>query len=117
MSLVTYAQFIIDFPEFATLDEPSFNSIYKRSLLVGSEFTGIEPESDRATVQGLFLAHLLELRDQKLAGHSAAIKSVKSRNDSITYAVSDSPDELERTSYGQLICYYLANNYKGGFLV
>lgn len=115
--LLTYTQFLLDFPEFVAVTEPSFNSLYKQSLLIGSEFLGVGNDSDRATVQGLFLAHLFELRDQKLAGHSSAIKSVKSRNDSITYAVSDDLDALDRTSYGQLLTYYLANSYLGGFLV
>lgn len=116
MIKLTYLQFLADFPEFATLDEVNFNAKFKRSLLVGSNFSGV-PESDRATAQGLFLAHLLDLEAQKTAGHNSAIKSVKSRNDSIAYAVSDDPQALDRTSYGQLLTYYLQNSYQGGYLV
>ena len=115
--LLTYAQFLVDFPEFISITEPTFDSLSKRSLLVGSEFLGVDKERDRATVQGLFLAHIIELGNQKATGHLSAIKSIKSRNDSITYAISDNPDELDRTSYGQLLTYYLANSYLGGFLV
>ncbi len=115
--MLTYAQFISDYSEFATIDEITFNSLYRRSLLVGSKFLGVDDVSDRITVQGLFLAHTIELRDRKASGQIAAVKSVKSRNDQITYAVSDNTTDLEQTSYGQLLCYYLENSYTGGFLV
>ncbi len=114
--MLTYIQFLADFPEFATLDEIRFNAMLKRSLLVGSLFLGVD-ESDRPTAQGLFLAHLLELDNQKSTGNVTAIKKVKSRNDEITYAVGDDPQALDRTSYGQLLTYYLQNSYQGGYLV
>lgn len=116
--VLTYSEFIIFFPELSTITQPLVESKIVGAEIESNGYVGVASVPRQKYMLGLLTAHLLELDSLKAKGASGAVSSVKSNNDSITYAVSASTVaySLGSTGYGQQLERMLGE-YSVGFCV
>ena len=126
MTPVTLTEFLGFFPEFEGIDPSKFNPVALRANLLTRGFPGIcgcDNADYRTLYLSLFTAHLLTIqkRTECSPGGNGAIKSVKSGDESITYAVPDRNDDWESwlalTPYGSELLYALNNTVPSAFLI
>lgn len=109
--------FLTLFPEFQTCDSSEIQAVFAQVQFAHNCFGSIQPESVRDYANYLAVAHYLQLRyDPLMSG--GQIKSIRNRNDTVSYAVSDSSDPYgwKATIYGTQLASLLKTRIPSGFV-
>lgn len=123
--------FIFDFDDFSTIF-PEFSDAFPESLIraklnvVKLLYCGLfvitpgdtDQEALRKELIYLALAHLLTLESSPYLAVGGKLKTIKNRQDSVTFAVNDSDTvySLSNTMYGQILEQKIAAMSAGGFV-
>jgi polynucleotide 5'-kinase involved in rRNA processing len=96
--------FLDTFTEFNT--HKDLASEFKTSQLIAQSTLGCY---ENPVLNGLAIAHILTLRENKNCAGSGVVRSIKTKDDSISFWVPQSDTEvwLSSTSYGQTLAFAL----------
>jgi hypothetical protein len=119
-----YQDFINNFTEFLSFTEAQVNSQLNKTRLIYAglfyaEDGNLDHEALRKECVYLALAHFLTLEANPQLAIGGKLKSIRNRQDAVTFAVNDSDTiySLTNTMYGQLLDQKIEAMSRGGLVM